>query len=211
MLILTESAARDRARFLAVPSRAFLLGIVGAPGAGKSTFAAVIAEDNGAPILPMDGYHLADEYLEALGRKDRKGAPDTFDAAGYVSALRRLRSGEDVIAPRFDRGRELAVAGALPVPAGSRLVVTEGNYLLHPADGWGPVAGLLDEIWYLDPPDEVRVPRLIARHRGFGRSAEEAAAWVASVDEPNTLLIRAGRDRAGVIVTPDPATGGASF
>ncbi|QTV80137.1 hypothetical protein [Microbacterium sp. NIBRBAC000506063] len=115
MIELSEIQARTRLQTLARPRKArpFLLGIVGAPGSGKSTF----ADSLGAPVLPMDGYHLADELLDALDRRDRKGAPDTFDVAGLSAALRRLRAGEDIVVPRFDRGLEAAIAGAIPLPS----------------------------------------------------------------------------------------------
>src|SRR5690606_11694717 len=123
MLTLTQAEATARALSLpSVGARPFLLGIVGAPGAGKSTF----AETLGVPILPMDGYHYANEHLERLGLRDRKGAPETFDVDGYASLLRRLRSGHDALAPRFDRSLDAAVAGALALNADSPLIVTEG-------------------------------------------------------------------------------------
>lgn len=205
MKTLTRTGALERAAGLSVPAggRPFLLGIVGAPGAGKSTLAEAIADALGAPILPMDGFHLANEHLDRLGRRDRKGAPDTFDVAGYAALLRRLRGGEDVLAPRFDRTIDAAVAGAIPVPAASRLVLTEGNYLLHERAGWERIRPLLDEVWFLDVPDGVRVPRLVARHEAFGRDHDDAVRWAAEVDGPNAALIHGTRDRADALVVLD--------
>ena len=186
-----------------------LLGVVGPPGAGKSTLAALMAQALGesAQAVPMDGYHLAQVELERLGRAQRKGAPDTFDAAGYAAMLRRLRqqgADETVYAPDFRREIEEPVAGALPVFAATPLVITEGNYLLLDDDpAWAPVADLLDEVWYLDVPADLRLERLAARHMQFGRTREQALAWVAQTDEPNARRIEASAHRAQRRVTWD--------
>lgn len=178
-----------------------LLGVVGPPGAGKSTLASLMVQAVGerAQAVPMDGFHLAQTELERLGRTPRKGAPDTFDAAGYAALLRRLRdpvAGEWVYAPDFRREIEEPVAGALPVFPDTPLIVTEGNYLLLDDDPWQPVAGLLDEVWYLQVDPGLRLERLAQRHQRFGRSREAALAWIASTDEPNARRIEAVRHRA---------------
>jgi pantothenate kinase len=189
-----------------------LLGIVGAPGSGKSTLAHLIAQHLGeqAQAVPMDGFHLAQAELERLGRAGRKGAPDTFDAAGYAALLRRLRAqnGDEVVyAPDFRRAIEEPVAGALPVFARTPLIVTEGNYLLLDEGDWPPVAGLLDEVWYLHVDAALRLERLTARHQQFGRSREQALAWIASTDEPNARRIEASRGRAHRQVVWNPVSG----
>jgi pantothenate kinase len=150
-------------------------------------------------VVPMDGFHLANSELRRLGRAQRKGAPDTFDAAGYVALLRRLRapgSAEIIYAPEFRREIEEPVAGAIPVFGATRLVITEGNYLLLPDGDWAGIADLLDDVWYVDVDDAERVSRLVQRHQEFGRSAQAALAWVDSTDAPNARLIEDTRARA---------------
>ncbi|MEN9645241.1 MAG: hypothetical protein RL238_1910 [Actinomycetota bacterium] len=169
-----------------------VLGIAGPPGSGKSTLADRLLRHFGAraALLPMDGFHLANEELHRLGRAGRKGAPDTFDVDGYVNTLQRVRAREhDVLVPRFHREIEEAVAGAIRIATEVELVVTEGNYLLLPMGRWGDVAELLDERWLLRPDDAVRRSRLIARHESHGRTPTEARSWVDEVDEPNAELV----------------------
>jgi pantothenate kinase len=198
------ASARIRVNDLIKRSGRVLLGLVGPPGAGKSTLAAALLAEfaSVAQVVPMDGFHLANVELERLGRRARKGAPDTFDSAGYVALLRRLLAQADdeiVYAPEFRREIEEPIANAIPVFARTQLIVTEGNYLLLDEGPWAEVKGLLDEIWYVDIDDALRVERLTQRHERFGRSAEEAAAWVAGTDEPNARLIEASRARASFL------------
>ena len=190
---------------LASPRR--LLGIAGQPGAGKSTLAselvdALVAAGTTAVLVPMDGFHLAQRELERLGRADRKGAPDTFDVDGYVALLSRLRlpDGRTVYAPEFRREIEEPVAGAVAVGPDVRVVVTEGNYLLHDDHGWDQVRELLDTVWYLDLPQTTRVERLVARLERHGRSPEDALAWATGPDERNARIVAPGRARADRIV-----------
>ncbi|MBO0516792.1 nucleoside/nucleotide kinase family protein [Streptomyces beijiangensis] len=189
----------ERAQALAGAGRRRILGIAGAPGAGKSTLAEGLVEALGglAVLVPMDGFHLAQAELERLGRAGRKGASDTFDAGGYAALLERLRTGEDTVyAPAFDRSIEEPVAGSIAVPAGVPLVITEGNYLLH----WERARGLLDEVWFLEIGAEERVRRLVARHVRYGKDPAEAERWVRTSDEANARLVEAGRARADLVV-----------
>lgn len=194
-----------RAGSLARSGSRRILGIAGAPGAGKSTFAEQLVEalDPLAVLVPMDGFHLAQQELLRLGRDHRKGAPDTFDAAGYAALLGRLRDPDPsatVYAPAFHRELEEPVAGSIPVGPHVPLVVTEGNYLLLEQGWWARVRPLLDEVWYLDVDQEVRVRRLVDRHVRFGKERSRAERWVRESDEPNARLIRRGRDRADLVV-----------
>lgn len=195
-------------RLAARPRR--LLGITGAPGAGKSVLAQQLVEalDGRAVLVGMDGFHLLDDDLRRLGRYERKGAPDTFDAAGYVALLRRLRAGTEAVvrAPRFDRGLEAPVAGAVAVPREVPLVITEGNYLLLDEGAWSGVAPLLDECWYVEVDERERQARLSARHRAYGRSPDEAAARTLGPDLANARLVATTRPRATRIVVPPPRT-----
>jgi pantothenate kinase len=171
-----------------------VLGISGAPGSGKSTVAAALLAHFGgrAALLPMDGFHLSNAQLSRLGRANRKGAPDTFDADGYLATLRRVQArAHDVYAPRFDRDTEESVANDLVVPAAASLVITEGNYLLLNLHPWCDVRPLLDEAWCVDIDPVLRRRRLIERHVEHGRSEAEAAEWVDRSDEANALLVAA--------------------
>ena len=185
-----------------------LLGLVAPPGAGKSTLAALLVQALGqrAQAVPMDGFHLAQTELLRLGRTQRKGAPDTFDAAGYAALLQRLRhQGHDevVYAPDFRREIEEPVAGALPVFPHTPLVITEGNYLLLDEAPWQAAAAALDEVWYLQVDTSLRLDRLATRHVQFGRSREAALDWIARSDEPNARRVEASMHRANRRVTFD--------
>ena len=193
---------RELAGLLPAAAGRVLLGITGAPGAGKSTLAAHVAAACGGVVVPMDGFHLADVELARRGLLDRKGAPETFDGWGYAALLARLRSRPShvVMAPGFSRDLEQPLAGAIPVPPTAGLVVTEGNYLLLDDPEWCAVRAQLDAVWHVVAADSVRVPRLVARHVAFGKSPADARAWVDRVDQPNAALVEAARQRADVVL-----------
>jgi pantothenate kinase len=188
-----------RARELAGRGSRAILGIAGAPGGGKSTLAAAIVAALGedAALVPMDGFHLAQAELVRQGIRDRMGAPHTFDARGYAALLRRLRAAEETVyAPAFRREIEEPIAGAIAVAPEVPLVVTEGNYLLL----WDEIPPLLDEAWYVEMDEATRLRWLIARHVEFGKTPEEAEAWVMRSDQPNAEAVARTRGRADVVV-----------
>jgi pantothenate kinase len=213
MMYMTDRIDLDhlasRAQALAATGSRRLLGICGAPGAGKSTLAArlVTALGDRAVLVGMDGFHLSQRELRRLDREQRKGAPDTFDAAGYVDLIRRLRrngpdqlDAETVYAPEFRREIEEPIACAVPVSPGVPLVVTEGNYLLLPDPPWSALRALFDEVWFLAPDESVRLARLVERHRRHGRSSAEAHDRAHGSDQANAVRILATADRADLVV-----------
>jgi pantothenate kinase len=213
---MTLADLADRARGLVDGSRRVILGVTGPPGAGKTTLVeglldllrgtppAGLPVDDWVAHLPMDGFHLADIELERLGSSQRKGAPDTFDAAGYLSILRRIREDTPgvVYAPAFERTLEQPIAASIPIPGAARLVVTEGNYLLLQEGDWPQIRAVMDEVWYLDLDDEERTRRLIDRHVQFGKDAAHATAWVNGTDQANAELVISSKARADLVIGP---------
>lgn len=190
-----------------------MLGVTGAPGAGKTTLAeALVAalvsgEGEDGPLavahLPMDGFHLADVQLTRLGLADRKGAPATFDVDGYLAVLRRVRggSGRPVYAPGFERDLEQPIAAAIVVEPTVRLVVTEGNYLLLDDPGWREVRAAMDQVWYVELGEPERLRRLVERHVSFGKPPESARAWALGPDQANAERVASTRSTADLVVT----------
>ncbi len=186
--------------------RRVMVGITGAPGAGKSTLAEAIVAATSVPAVcvPMDGFHLSNVELERLGLADRKGAPETFDAAGFMHLLRRIAQGEDgavVYAPAYSRVLHESIGGVIPVEAGTQLVVVEGNYLLLPVAPWSQVRALLDLSLYVEVADDIRITGLLSRQRARGLDEEHARDWVERSDEANARLVATTRAFADRILT----------
>lgn len=201
---LTLQQLSDRAHALVAPERRTLLGIAGPPGAGKSTLAQALTASLQplAVLVPMDGFHLSKDTLSELGRLDCMGALDTFDGDRYVATIQQLRSAADepIFAPGFDRNTEATVPDAICVPPATPLVITEGNYLLVDREPWRRLRDLLDAVWFIDPGDQTRLERLIARHAAYGKTPSEARAWSQGPDARNAELVASTRSRADLII-----------
>ena len=203
---LTRDSALERASLLQESSTRYILGIVGKPGVGKSTFTDFLREHLSQElfaILPMDGFHMSNEELLELGRRDRKGAPDTFDVRNFTQTLAAIKesNGKEIKFPIFKREIEASIPDAGIIPAQAKLVIVEGNYLLHDQSGWEQVGSFLDEAWYLHVDDELRMQRLIARHIAFGKSPEDAKDWSEGTDEVNARVIDKSESKADFVVT----------
>jgi pantothenate kinase len=199
------SAAIDALRHRLDGGGRTLLGITGAPGSGKSTFAARLQQEFGpgvAVVVPMDGFHLGNAIIDGTALRQRKGAMDTFDVGGYLALLQRLARRDEAVvyAPEFRRTLDEPVAASIAIPASVPLVITEGNYLLAETPEWKDVRAQLDEVWFMDTPPAVRLARLVDRHVEFGMERTAAEAWASGPDERNARLIDATRQAADRII-----------
>ncbi len=186
-------------------SSRLIIGIIGAPGTGKSTVAQRMQEIMGAgvaAVVPMDGFHLSQSVIRGTELERRKGAADTFDVGGYISLLDRLkRNSEDVVyAPDYRRAIEDPIAASIAIPRSIKIVLTEGNYLLADSGRWREVRAFLDETWYIQTPDDVRLERLIRRHINYGKAPDAAHQWATGSDEVNARQVAATKHRADRVI-----------
>lgn len=182
-----------------------VLGIIGPPGSGKSTLAKDLSSALTIQhtVVPMDGFHYPQDTLRALGRRERMGASDTFDAAGLAELLTEVgRRDKDVVFPEFDRTIEEPVPGSIVVSPDDELIILEGNYLLVNDETWSSIGAFLDLSIYVDIPEDVRVARLIDRHVTFGKNPTDATEWVHRVDQANARVIEATKDAATALYQP---------
>lgn len=185
----------DRIHALRANQTRTMVAIAGAPGSGKSTLAEELsrrltAQKTDNAVVPMDGFHLDNAVIEARGQLQRKGAPETFDAPGFVRMIKALSAGETVYAPVFDRSRDIAIAGAVPIPIECPVIIVEGNYLLLDEDPWRDLQQYWDVTAFLDVPMPELRARLIQRWLTLNHSRTVATRRAESNDIPNAERVR---------------------
>lgn len=200
--LLSEVAARVRG----VSGRPYLLGIAGPPAAGKSTLARRLANDLSrvhglmARHCPMDGFHLSNERLEAMGLRAAKGRIDTFDAQGLLVAVQRLSAKRAFWWPLYSRSRHDPVADGIRITGDEDVCIVEGNYLFCDTPVWRDIGSFFEIRIFVDAPDKVLRRRLLGRHRSGGRNLDQAVAKIARTDLPNARRIRAGKGVAEIVI-----------
>ena len=202
---ITKEEAKARVVEYANASSRVIIGIVGKPGGGKSTLSKYLLKEMDptlVSVVPMDGFHLSNKVLKALGRSERKGAQDTFDVKGFTTLIQRIKldSADPIYYPVFDRSIEESIAAQGVVYPITRVVIVEGNYLMHNQDGWQEISPLLDQSWYAFLDEDLRISRLISRHIAFGKDPEGAKAWAKGSDQVNAELIETGVARCDFLI-----------
>jgi pantothenate kinase len=202
---ITQEEAKAIVVECAKKSNRTIIGIVGKPGGGKSTLSKYLLKGMDPAIVsvvPMDGFHLSNKVLKELGRSERKGAQDTFDVNGFTALIKRIKldSSDPIYYPVFDRSIEESIAAQGVVYPSTRVVIVEGNYLMHDRDGWQEISPLLDQSWYAFLDEDIRISRLISRHIAFGKDPESAKAWAKGSDQINAELIETGVGRCDFLI-----------
>ncbi|ANG64532.1 hypothetical protein A8C75_20030 [Marinobacterium aestuarii] len=183
-------------RILAISpqGRRTLVALSGAPASGKSTLAqqlttAINAQHPCAALVPMDGFHLDNAILQQRGLQSRKGAPETFDASGFLHLIQRLATEPEVFVPLFDRNRDIAIAGAARIGPEHSILIVEGNYLLLDEQPWSQLRSYWDLSIRLDVPLAILEARLIERWRDQGLAEPAARQRALGNDIPNARRI----------------------
>lgn len=206
---MSKEISKEEAKAIVVERASALtrtiIGIVGKPGGGKSTLSKYLLkgmDPSLVSVVPMDGFHLSNKVLKELGRSDRKGAQDTFDVTGFTTLIARIKSdgAEPIYYPVFDRSIEESIAAQGVVYPSTRVVIVEGNYLMHDRDGWQEISPLLDQSWYAYLDEDLRISRLISRHVAFGKDPDSAKAWAKGSDQVNAELIETGVARCDFLI-----------
>lgn len=206
---MSKEISNEEAKVIVVERAAVstrtIIGIVGKPGGGKSTLSKYLLKGMDptlVSVVPMDGFHLSNKVLKELGRSDRKGAQDTFDVKGFTTLIERIKldSADPIYYPIFDRSIEESIAAQGVVYPSTRVVIVEGNYLMHDKDGWQEISSLLDQSWYAFLDEDLRISRLISRHIAFGKDPESAKAWAKGSDQVNAELIEIGVGRCDFLI-----------
>ncbi len=180
---------------------AYLVGIAGVPGSGKTTLCrAIAARRPEAIIVPMDGYHLPRSLLDAEGLR-RRGALHTFDGVAFhvdMETLRRTRSGTF---PAFDHAEKDPRPGAVRITPEAPLVIVEGLYVLMRA--WRSES-FFDLRVFLDCDLDEAIERLTTRHveTGLASTPEEGHHRAVTNDRVNAEAILADgcRQRADLVL-----------
>jgi pantothenate kinase len=206
---MSKEISKEEAKAIVVECAATstrkIIGIIGKPGGGKSTLSKYLLKGMDPKLIsgvPMDGFHLSNKVLKELGRSDRKGAQDTFDVKGFTTLIQRIKSdsADPIYYPVFDRSIEESIAAQGVVYPSTRVVIVEGNYLMHDKNGWQEISPLLDQSWYAFLDEDIRISRLISRHIAFGKDPESAKAWAKGSDQVNAELIELGVGRCDFLI-----------
>lgn len=168
------------------------VAIAGPPGSGKSTFAEKLNQALGpsSAIMPMDGFHLDNAILSERGLLDRKGCAASFDAAGLLSFLIRMRNPQQTVyVPLFDRKVDLSRAGARAITPEHQIILVEGNYLLLDQSEWRDIAACFDVTVSLEVSEDILQARLMARWTQLGFTPAAAEKKVAANDLINARVV----------------------